>query len=119
MKRFTDQVVVITGAANGIGEACALRFAEEGAKVACLDVAEAANEATAVTCRNLGVEAVALPCLDGRKNKLAGLGRIFRFQERRDWFDALGGDGIGSLRRDGQRRLPWQHADGHGARCGG
>ncbi len=62
MKRFADQVVVITGAANGIGEACALRFAEEGARIACLDVAAEANEETAVTCRNLGVEAVALYC---------------------------------------------------------
>ena len=62
MKRFVDQVVMVTGGANGIGEASALRFAEEGARVACLDLAEAANEATAVACRELGAEAVALRC---------------------------------------------------------
>lgn len=62
MKRFVDQVVMITGAANGIGEACAYRFAEEGARIACLDLAEEANEVTAVACRELGVEAVALRC---------------------------------------------------------
>ncbi len=40
MKRFEKQVVLITGAANGIGKACAQRFAEEGAFIACLDVTD-------------------------------------------------------------------------------
>jgi NAD(P)-dependent dehydrogenase (short-subunit alcohol dehydrogenase family) len=62
MKRFESHVVVITGAANGIGLACAIRFAEEGARIACLDLAGEANEATAAQCHALGVEAIALRC---------------------------------------------------------
>jgi NAD(P)-dependent dehydrogenase (short-subunit alcohol dehydrogenase family) len=62
MKRFENQVVVITGAANGIGKACAIRFAEEGANVACLDLAEELNAAVAAECAALGVEALALKC---------------------------------------------------------
>lgn len=38
MNRFQGKVVVITGGANGIGAACARRFASEGACVAVLDV---------------------------------------------------------------------------------
>lgn len=40
MGRLDDKVAVITGAASGIGGACALRFANEGARIAGLDVAE-------------------------------------------------------------------------------
>jgi NAD(P)-dependent dehydrogenase (short-subunit alcohol dehydrogenase family) len=62
MKRFENQVVVITGAANGIGKACAIRFAEEGANIACLDLAEELNDSVAAECRELGAEALALKC---------------------------------------------------------
>ncbi len=62
MKRFSDQVVLITGAANGIGKACAHRFAEEGANIACLDYSREANEAVAAEIRAFDVEALALQC---------------------------------------------------------
>ncbi len=42
MGRFDGRVAVITGAARGIGFGCATRFAEEGARVAVVDLDEAA-----------------------------------------------------------------------------
>jgi NAD(P)-dependent dehydrogenase (short-subunit alcohol dehydrogenase family) len=37
MKRLQDKIAFVTGAASGIGRAVAVRFAEEGAHVACVD----------------------------------------------------------------------------------
>ncbi len=53
---------MITGAANGIGQACALRFAQEGANIVCLDIDKAANSKIAAECREAGGEAMALTC---------------------------------------------------------
>jgi NAD(P)-dependent dehydrogenase (short-subunit alcohol dehydrogenase family) len=47
MNRLKDKVCVITGAALGIGRACALRMAEEGADVALFDMLDAEGEALA------------------------------------------------------------------------
>ena len=62
MRRFTDQVAIITGAASGIGNACAIRFAQEGAHITCLDLNESRNETVAAECREYGVEAIAQTC---------------------------------------------------------
>lgn len=41
--RLEGKVAIITGAAGGIGKACALRFAEEGARIVIADVKDAAG----------------------------------------------------------------------------
>jgi 3-oxoacyl-[acyl-carrier protein] reductase len=51
------KVVVITGAARGIGRAMALAFAGRGADVAAIDLDAAALEETRVHCERLGVRA--------------------------------------------------------------
>ena len=45
MRRFADKLVLLTGAASGIGKAAVLRMAEEGASIACADVQVEAVEA--------------------------------------------------------------------------
>jgi NAD(P)-dependent dehydrogenase (short-subunit alcohol dehydrogenase family) len=62
VRRFEGQVAMISGAASGIGRACALRFAQEGAAIACLDFNVAGNEETAAQCRAAGAQTLALRC---------------------------------------------------------
>lgn len=50
-RRFPDQVVVVTGAASGIGRACAVRLAAEGARVV---VADRDHESGRAVVRELG-----------------------------------------------------------------
>ncbi len=51
MGRLDGKVVVITGAASGMGREAALRFSEEGASVCVADVSVEAGEQTASECR--------------------------------------------------------------------
>ena len=57
-----DKVAVITGAARGIGLACATRFAQDGAKVMLADIDEDAGESAAKELRDQGHEATFISC---------------------------------------------------------
>lgn len=52
--RLTGKVAVVTGGGNGIGRACCIRFAEEGADVVVADIQEAAAGETAELVDKVG-----------------------------------------------------------------
>ncbi len=54
MGAFDGKVVVITGGALGIGRACAIEFAREGAQVTVADINEAAGRATIEAIQGIG-----------------------------------------------------------------
>ncbi len=58
MQRLADKVCIITGAAQGIGLATALKFAQEGATVVVCDVKQAGIDEAVRQCTALGARAV-------------------------------------------------------------
>src|SRR5271163_5201132 len=58
---FKGKVAVVTGGANGIGRASALRFAEEGADVAILDIEAGPLEESAARVRGTGRRVLPIP----------------------------------------------------------
>ena len=58
MRKLENKVVFITGGNSGIGKACALQAAVEGAKVVIADLASAEHEATMQELSKLGSEAL-------------------------------------------------------------
>ena len=63
--RLEGKVAVVTGAARGIGAACARRFAAEGAAVVIGDILEEQGEATAQSIREAGGTAAFVACDTG------------------------------------------------------
>ena len=64
MGKLTGKVVLITGAASGIGRASAIRMAAEGAAVMCADIDSIGARETADTIANDGTNTAAVLELD-------------------------------------------------------
>ena len=71
--RLKDQVAIVTGAATGIGLACAERFAAEGAKVVLSDVDAATGEEAAEAIQARGGDAIFVACDVGDKAQVDAL----------------------------------------------
>jgi NAD(P)-dependent dehydrogenase (short-subunit alcohol dehydrogenase family) len=68
---FTGKVAIVTGAANGIGAACARLFAGSGAAVALWDVDAAAAQALAAELAAAGARAQGFACNVARSAEVA------------------------------------------------
>ena len=71
--RLKDKVALVTGAAGGIGLACAQLFAREGAKVMLADVKEAEGETAAEEIQATGADALFSRCDVGDKAEVERL----------------------------------------------
>ncbi|CAA9438871.1 MAG: 3-oxoacyl-[acyl-carrier protein] reductase [uncultured Rubrobacteraceae bacterium] len=62
MGRLDGRIAVVTGAGRGIGAAEAIKMAQEGAKIAVLDLSAEAGQDTVHAVKDVGSEAIAVAC---------------------------------------------------------
>ncbi len=70
---FKDKVVLITGAASGIGKAAAIAFAQQGARVVVSDYNAKGGNATVAHIKKAGGSACFMPCDVGDAEQVQGL----------------------------------------------
>ena len=70
---YSGRSVIVTGAAQGIGLACARRFANDGAKVVIADIQSEKGEAAARSLRDAGGEATFVSCDVGDRAQVEAL----------------------------------------------
>lgn len=73
MNRFQDKIVIVTGAAKGIGKAIAKGYFQEGAKVALVDWNQEKLFETEKELRNFGGELLAVRCDLSRPEEIASM----------------------------------------------
>jgi NAD(P)-dependent dehydrogenase (short-subunit alcohol dehydrogenase family) len=71
--RFKRKVVLVTGAGSGIGKACAVAFAREGAQVVVSDVVAKGGEETGRMIRETSEEAIFVRCDVSRSTEVKAL----------------------------------------------
>lgn len=69
-KSVKDELAFITGTGNGIGRVLALKFAQLGAKVICVDIDQANNLKTCSEIRADGGESYAFQCDLSKKEEI-------------------------------------------------
>jgi NAD(P)-dependent dehydrogenase (short-subunit alcohol dehydrogenase family) len=106
MRGLHDKAAAVTGAASGIGRATAVRLAEEGASVACLDLQLEAAEETAKAIIAAGGQAFAQSC--NVADPADGAAAIAAVVERYGRLDVLCNiAGIGHFADDRTETLEW------------
>ena len=99
MARLRGKVCIVTGAGSGIGQASALQFAKEGARVVVADIDQRAARATVAAIRKRGGEAAAeLVDVTDEASTIALAFRVVKRFKRIDvLFNNAGISGVGDI----------------------
>jgi len=99
MARLKGKVCIITGAGSGIGQASALQFAKEGARVVVADIDQRAARATVAVIRKRGGEAAAelVDVTDEASTVALALRVVKRFKRIDVLFNNAGISGVGDI----------------------
>jgi NAD(P)-dependent dehydrogenase (short-subunit alcohol dehydrogenase family) len=99
MARLKGKVCIITGAGSGIGQASALQFAKEGARVVVADIDQRAARATVAVIRKRGGEAAAelVDVTDEASTVALAFRVVKRFKRIDVLFNNAGISGVGDI----------------------